>query len=475
LTSERVVIDRLTAGDELMLRASARWPQDNCALVLLDEGDLLDPAGRLRIEAARARIESRLHLAPRLRKVIRVPPRTLGGPVWVDAQTFDLSEHVHELPLAAPAGDAELIAAAELLRRRRLDPSRPPWAMWFITGLPERQIGLFVKMHHAIADGMAAIATIGVFLDTDPDSLPGKARPWAPSRLPSVRELRDDNRRRRIGRLAATLSKFRSLPTSMRRLSGAWPAVRELVAEPPGPETSLDRLIGPDRSLALVRSHIDTVKEVARHYEATVNDVLLAITAGGLRALLRSRGEPIEGLNLRIYVPMSLRRDGDDTLDGNRVAQMVVPVQLGVSDPGERLRQIAAETAHRKARNRPSLGALFGSGILTGGILTQLMLRAIQRQRVNVTTANLHGPEFPLYFSGARILEVFPVVPLIGSVTLGVGALSYAGSFNVGLVADRDTFPDLDVFAEAVRSELSALATRTPHARPAANTGSARG
>jgi diacylglycerol O-acyltransferase / wax synthase len=135
-----VSIDRLTAVDKLMLGASATWPQDIGALALLDGAPLLDPTGRFRIEAVRAAIGSRLPLVPRFRQVIHVPRRGLGGPLWVDAPRFDLREHVRELPLAAPIGEAELLRAAERLRRQRLDPSRPLWEMWFLTGLPDGRV-----------------------------------------------------------------------------------------------------------------------------------------------------------------------------------------------------------------------------------------------------------------------------------------------------------------------------------------------
>jgi hypothetical protein len=96
-------------------------------------------------------------------------------------------------------------------------------------------------------------------------------------------------------------------------------------------------------------------------------------------------------------------------------------------------------------------------------------LKAVIRQRVNVTTASIPGPEVPLYLAGARVLEVFPVLPLIGNEPLGVGALSCAGTFNVGVVADRDAFPDLDAFAAGARQELHALGVSTspaPAVRP---------
>src|SRR6266508_3345947 len=449
-------IDRLTALDQLMLRASKVWPQDIGALALLDGTTLLEPSGRFRIEVVREAIESRLHLVPRFRQVVHVPRRGLGGPLWVDAESFDLGEHVRVLPLPAGGGEADLLVAVEQLRSRRLDPSRPLWELWFLTGLPERQVALFVKLHHSIADGVAAMATISAFLDAAPDAPAPPARPWTPARPPSAGELLADNLARHLQRLAGALRVLAQPRTTVRRLRAAWPAARELLAEAPATKTSLDRMVGPGRNLALIRTTLDQVKQVAHAHGATVNDVLLAATAGGLRALLRSRGEPVEDTTVRIYVPVSLRRRVRGPQQGNLIAQMAVPLPLGESDPGRRLRQIAAETAKRKARTRTSLGRLF-----RGRIARRLLLKAAMRQRVNVTSASIPGPAVPLYLAGARVLEVFPVLPLIANEPLGVGALSYAGTFNIGVVADRAAYPDIDVFAAGVREELQAIGVST--------------
>jgi diacylglycerol O-acyltransferase len=90
------------------------------------------------------------------------------------------------------------------------------------------------------------------------------------------------------------------------------------------------------------------------------------------------------------------------------------------------------------------------------------MRKLIARQRVNVTSADLPGPQTPLFLAGAQVLEVFPLLNLIGTVSLGIGAMSYAGQFNMMAVADGDAYPDIDVFAASVRDELDALSLSTP-------------
>ncbi|MGE5829886.1 MAG: wax ester/triacylglycerol synthase family O-acyltransferase [Micromonosporaceae bacterium] len=449
-------IDRLSTLDEFVFRVSARWPQHIGALAILDGASLLEPSGRFRIEPVLETIGSRLHLVPRFRQVVHVPGRWLGRPLWADAHHFDLTEHIRVHPLSAGSDEAELLSAVERLRSEPMDPSRPLWQMWFLTGLSEGRVALFVRLHHAIADGMAAMTAVASLLDTSPDPAPASAPAWTPASRPAARELLADSIQRHARSVARTLSALIGPRTTLRNLRAAWPALRELLAETPATETSLDRMVGPHRELALIRTTLDAVKRVGHAHGATVNDVLLVATAGGLRTLLRSRGEPVEATTVRIYVPVSLRRGGRGPQQGNLIAQMAVPLPLAIAQAGVRLRRTATETATRKARTRTSLGTL-----LRGRIARRLMLMAVMRQRVNATSASIPGPTEPLYLAGARVLEVYPVLPLVANEPLGVGALSYAGAFTIGIIADRDAFPDLDVLVAGMRDDLDALGVPT--------------
>lgn len=352
-------MERLTAEDQLMLWPDEIWPQDIGAFAVLDGGSLIEPDGRFRIEAVRQAVEARLHLVPRFRQLLYVPRQGMGRPLWVDAPAFHLTDHVRVAPLPAGGDEAALLRAAEHVRRRRLDRSRPLWEMWFLPGLTEGRVGLFVRMHHAIADGIAGVATIATFLDATADAPAPPARPWTPAPAPTPREILADNLRRYVD----ALSTLTRPVATVRRVRAAWPAMR---------------------------------------------------------------------------------------------GQMIVPLPLGTSDPGRRLRQIAAETAERKARAHPPLGT-----VLRSRTARRALLKILERHPVSVTTADLPGPQQPVYLAGARLLEAFPVLPLIAKVSLGVGALSYAGQFNITAVADRDACPDLDVFAASARDELRALATST--------------
>jgi WS/DGAT/MGAT family acyltransferase len=447
-----MAIDRLSNLDRLMLGASNRWPQDVGALAILDGAELLDPAGDLRLEGLRQAIESRLHLVPRFRQVMLTPGRFQGGPLWIDYPDFDITDHVQWRALPSPGGEPEMLDAVEQLRNRRLQPSRPLWEMWFLTGLPGDRVGLYVRIHHAAADGMAAMTTVAAFLDPSSDTPVGQAVPWVPAPPPSRRDLITDNMKKLLQSWAGLFRALLHSAATFKRIRTTWPAARELFAETPSTPTSLDRVVGADRNVTLIRDRLDDVKAAGKSRGATVNDVLLAGIAGGLRSLLQRRGESLAGTTMRVYSPISLRTGRPGVQQGNLVAQMAIPLRLDEPDPDRRLRQIAANTKEGKARARTSLGVL-----IHGRITRRLMLMAAMRQRVNVATASIPGPPEPLYLFGARVREVFPILPLIANQPLAVGALSYAGALNIGITGDRDLVPDIDVFREGVCAELEAL------------------
>jgi diacylglycerol O-acyltransferase / wax synthase len=437
-----------------MLWPDERWPQEIGALAVLDGNGLLDVEGRLQLEVVRRAIESRVHRIPRLRQLLHVPPPWLGGPLWVDAPRFDVADHVLVTQVPAPGDDAALLLVTEQLRRRRLDHSRPLWEMWFLTGLPQRRVGLFVRMHHAIADGIAGVATIGEFLDTTPGAPAGPAPPWTPETPPATRALLADNVRTGAGRLGHALATLTRPRTTARRMRAGWPSVRDLLSAGPTPRTSMDRTCGPDRTFAVIRAGIEEIGRIAHEHGATINDVLLAITAGGLRRLLHSRGEHVEDLTLPVYVPATLRQpEHRELARGNLIGQMVVPLPLGEPDPGRRLARITEATAVEKTRHHPNLGTM-----LRSRLVRRALRGFLHSHPVNMTTADVPGPRVPVYLAGARVLEVFPILPLVGNVTIGVGALSYATRFAITVVADRDTIPVLDAFTAGAREELRALA-----------------
>nr|WP_246325102.1 wax ester/triacylglycerol synthase family O-acyltransferase [Petropleomorpha daqingensis] len=446
----------MTAEDRLVLWPDRVWPQDIGALLVLDGADLLDGSGAVRIDDLRRVIAGRLHLVPRFRQLLVTPRRGLGRPLWVDDPRFDIDAHVRVAPLPAHPDESELLECVAALRRRRLDRARPLWEMWVLPGLPDRRVGLFVRLHHVVADGIAGVATMGALLDA-----PGAREtipPWTPAPAPSARELLIDDLRSRIRRAGSALGHPRAALGTLGTVRGE---LQELLADDGARTTTLNRVVGAERRLALARADMPEVTALAAAHGATVDDVLLTVTAGGLRALLAARGELSDDLVVRVFVPVTLRPRGSRArARGNLIGQMVVPLPVGTADPVARLEAIAAETTRRKARRRPSLATLFH-----GRLVSLVLLKLMARRPVNVETADVPGPTEPVFLAGARVLEVFPLLNLVGTVPVGIGALSYAGRLGIMLTVDREAVADLDVLAGGLRRDLAALlgpAAQTP-------------
>lgn len=448
-------LERLTASDLFLLWDNYGWSSDIGALAILDGTALLDPDGNIRIETVRQHLAPRLGLVPRFRQLLFRPRLGLGWPLWVDAQSFDISDHVRVRAVAAPAGEAELLEACHELAQRRFDTARPLWELWLLPGLSDSRVGALLKLHHVIADGTAAMVAFGALLDLTPEAPSQVAPPWTPAPLPTRGGLLQDNFRRRRHELARGLSGAIHPSRTLRRMKQVLPAWREVLTDKPAPSTSLNRPVGEGRRLAIVRSRLDVVKDVAHRHQAKVGDVVLAAVAVGLRELLKGRGEDVDGLVQRAMVTLSEHQEQSGPAQGNKPGWMMVPLPIGERDPIRRLESIAAETAARKGRARPEAG----TGIFRFIAGQRVWYWSFPRQRaVNLVFSNVPGPPVPMYLAGARVLEAFPLMPTMGNLTLVVAALSYAGQLNLTAVADQDGCPDVEVFAEGVRVALDELA-----------------
>jgi diacylglycerol O-acyltransferase len=450
------VVDRLTGEDLSMLWPDRLgWPQDIGVIAVLDATPIVDPAGRLRIGRLRAAIDGRLHLVPRLRQILYDPPLGAGRPVWVDAPDFDIADHVQVRTLSEPADEQQLLHVCEDLYRRRLDRSRPLWQLWLLPGLSDGRVGMFMKLHHVVADGVAGMTLFGALLDptSTPTTLTTPAAPrWTPRPAPPLTRLVADNLRRRANGFAARAARLAHPARTVRRMRAGACALAELIRQERAPDCGLNRPIGPDRAIGLARGDLATAKHLAHSAGATVNDLVLATIATALRDLLQSRGNTVEGLVLRAAVPVSLHGAKAGPAQGNLDGGMMVALPIGEPDPLARLTAIAADSRRRKTDAQ----RLAGSGISASVTARRLMLPMMAHQHMaNVYLANVPGPPMPLYLAGARILEMFPVVPLTGNVTLGIGVLSYTGQLNATVVADPHAVPDLPVFLTGLQRALT--------------------
>jgi diacylglycerol O-acyltransferase / wax synthase len=436
----------------------AGLPQHVAILAVAEGGPLHGPDGRLRVDAVRQELGGRLQLVPRLRQRVLWPRVGQGLPLWVDDPGFDLANHVRAVQMPAPGGERELLGLCDELCLRLLDRARPLWELWLVAGLTNGRVGLVLKLHHSLADGLAAVQIAGLLLDSTANA-PNPAALWQPRPAPSGWALGADNLRGRSAALAAALMRLRhpgQLAAQARTLAGA----AQLAAGGRHQRRSvLRRPVGGHRRLAVVRAGLAEVKAVAHAHGATVNDLLLTAVTGGLRTMLLARGTPVEGLALYASVPVALRAGADTAALGNQVGLMVVPLPVGEPDPAQRLQLITRATTERKRRPE-RLASLRPAGSLT---ILRVLNRYSRHQRiVDLFVTNVPGPQHALYVLGARLVEAFPVVQVAGNVPLSVAVLSYAGQLNIGIQSDPDSLPDLGLFTDGLRQSLEELGAATP-------------
>lgn len=453
--ADRLVLERLTPLDVSNLRIERHGlPMNVAALAILEGGALHGAPGELALEAIKARIGQRLHLAPRLRQRLYRPGFGFGAPVWVDDASFDISRHVRTRPVPAGGGEEALLAACVELNDRPFDQAHPLWEIWLLTGEPDGHVSMLIRFHHVLADGIAALLLLGTLFDAAPaDAAPGapepQSPPWTARPIPARSEVLGDALR---GSITGIRRGVRKIEHPRRTLASARTLSRQalqLAREGRAPRTSFNRPVGRQRRVLLVRAGLEQARQAAHAHHATVNDVVLCTIAGGARALLAGRGELQRPLVLKVSVAASVRAPASASQAGNLVGILLVPVAVGEEDPARRLEQIARATAERKRLPPYQPAARF---------LQRWMIRAMNRQRrINLLMSNLPGPRQPLYFAGAKILELFQIGVVQGNVAVQVGALSYAGQLNFDIVADANLVPDLTVFANGMIEDLQRL------------------
>jgi diacylglycerol O-acyltransferase / wax synthase len=446
MAGRRGRLDRLTPLDMSNLRVEEHGLSMHVAALVV-----LEPAepGQPDLDRLRGIVEGRLSRVPRLRQVIYRPPPGLGSPVWVDARDFDIRQHVQVRPVPKPGDEAALLRACTELDETPLDRSRPLWQMWLLTGLAGGRRALLIRLHHVVADGIAALAMLGSLIDPAPGTEVPDPPPWTPAPAPGVVALASDQLRRQTLLLRHLAVRLRHPRAAVTRLGVLARQARQVAREGRAPRVSLNVPVTGPRQLLLIRADLRRAKAVAHAHGGTVNDVVLAAVAGGARSLLRSRGELTPGLVLKASVAASVRDPADRSATGNRVGLLVVPLPAAEADPERCLAAIAAATASRKTLPpyRPA-----------GRLAQRWMAGVMARQRlVNLLVSNLPGPPGPLRLGGARVLEIFQMGVVQGNLTVSVGAISYAGQLNLDVVADSAAVPDAGAFAGGISDTLGQL------------------
>jgi WS/DGAT/MGAT family acyltransferase len=418
-------------------------------------------------------VEQRIGLVPRYRQKVRHVPGGLARPVWVDDEDFDLSYHVRRSALPKPGTERALHDLVARLMSRPLDHARPLWEMYLVEGLDAGRVAMLTKTHQALVDGVRAIDIAQLILDVSPTPRDGAGETWWPRREPSkVRLVRDavyeawnrpsavvENARAAVGDATATAGRV------VDALGQVASVIRTAANRAPG--SPLNVAVSAQRRFAVARTRLDDYRAVRLKHGCAVNDVVLAVVSGAMRNWLLSRGEPVTGSStVRAMVPLSVRAEPDDrgALDGvtgNRVSSFLVDLPVGEPNAVVRLHQVTHQMrVHAESGRSVGAETLVRLGGFAPPTLHALGARAasgFSKRVFNLVVTNVPGPQIPLYAAGARMLEMFPVVPLAKGQALAIGLTSYNGGVYYGFNADRDAMGDVEMLAGMIVESLDEL------------------
>lgn len=442
------------------------------------------PGGMVRFKDILNFVSSRLGGARSFRQRLVRLPLDLDHPYWIEDPQFDIEFHIRHIALPAPGDWRQLCIQVARLHARPLDLSKPLWEFTIIEGLdrieglPKGCFALVAKVHHAAIDGMSGVELSAAIHDLTPDKPDRIANDnWRPDSLPGVGEMLMRsyfNSLRKPIQYAETLA--RTVPGIARLGQSVSKGDVSIAGQRMAPRTVLNGKVGPHRvfdaapfPLADIRAIKDAVPG------ATVNDVILAIVGGGLRHYLAQRGE-LPGDCLTAMAPISVRAEGEKAALGNLVSAMVVGLGTHIADPLERLRHVHAEAQNSKAltnavgaRTLTDYSQLMPAGLsgLAARLYTRLGAANAHAPVFNTVVTNVPGSRVPLYFCGAKMVQMYGLGPIFDSMGLINTIYSYTDTIAISFTCCRDMMPDPAAYATALSTAFAELKAAAAPAAPA--------
>ena len=453
----------------------------------------------------RAHLVARMHLAPLFSRRLAFMPFDLVNPIWLGDANVDLDYHIVHRTLPKPGSQAQLETLVAKLHEGMLDRDRPLWQFTVIEGLHSGQVAFASRIHHAALDGQGGVALAQAMFDTEAtpravDSAVENVKRLPPSTANMLSAAFRNTVAQygkmlraipeavkavgKIGSMALSASQARKVGAPSEQQSGlpelagiellASPekAAKSLLKKLPGgialgPRTPLNAAISGKRIFTGVQFSLAESKAIAKHFDAKLNDIVMAVVAGALRRYFANDKKllikPMIGA-----IPVSLRAPGDNS-QSNQVTMMLVKMATQIADPKKRLAAIIAASNQSKALSGsmrsvmpldlPSLGIPW---LLS--IISRLYKLAVSTNRIpvvaNIVISNVPGPPAALYLAGAKMAANFPLSIVTHGLGLNVTIQSYNGSLYAGLVACKRTVPTLRKFADGMQAahrELLAL------------------
>jgi len=411
-----------------------------------------------------AAFTARLPMIPHSRQKIRHIPFDLGPPVWVDDAHFDAARHVKRIAAPAPGGETDLCALVSMIMAERLDRNRPLWECWVIEGLAEGRWAILSKVHHCLADGVSGNALHERVFTRAPPAIGRTSDVTAePGTVELVLNAVRGFATSPLDELAALVRNLFPPTRLARRVTDTAHGLGAVAAALiPVARSSLSGPIGTQRRYELAHVSLPEVREIARTFQVTINDVVLAAITGAFRDLLLRRGEHPTAKTLRTLVPVSVRTEHDNTVD-NRISLLLPLLPVDVADPVRRLaavhRRLTALKNGHEAEAGPAMTASAGH-VPFAPIAWGVRAAARLPQHVIVTVAtNIPGPRHLLSMLGRDIIELYPYVPIALRLRTGVAVLTYRDRMTFGITADLDSAPETPFLADAIENDIAALAT----------------
>ncbi len=463
-------------------------------------------------------IDERIHTVPALRRRAIKAPLGIDFPLWIEDPHFNLQNHIYREALPTPGSYEELTIMAASVMERKLDMSRPLWEIHLVEGLrtsPKPVIAMIAKMHHCILDGETGAGILSTVFDDGPTprKISPPDHPWIPDPVPSLTELLIHSATGLAARSASTIDSAKraisfvaSIANEKRRDLESGGVIAPL-APHLAPRTSINGAISPYRKLSFISLPLADIKMVAHGASATVNHVVLSTVAGALRKLLEARGERLDR-SLVSLVPVSQRglhtsniasgnegsrnsngvgaignhEDTNSTGDNNghrrertggnanMVSAALVSLATHIDDPLDRLVAISEGSIHAIRNSSPLYDNLVKavSQVAIPGISHPLAtavtkLRLLDKLNIpfNVVISNIRGPERPLWCAGNRMVEIYPIGPLVEGVGLNITVMSYVDQLGVGILACKELLPELEDFTRYIHESFAELEKAT--------------
>ncbi len=424
-----------------------------------------------------ATVEARLASFPRFRQKVVRPRTGLGLPKWVPDPHYDLASHLHRVALPAPGDKNALSAMISGLMTTSLDPTKPLWSMHLIENYG-KGCALFFKLHHCIADGIALMHVLHSTADTIPDApwpKPVKPETYRKKAFPQfsfdsmISTAKDTVQKgQEVSKaILKEVDKISGNPASLKcmiKTAARLPAdvadvLSRHTAMGSDPNTAFKGKLQVAKQVTWTDPiPLDRVKKLGKAISsATLNDVLIATVTGSMRRYLKTKNTPINELDLRVTVPVNVRKPGTEFELGNKFSLVFLKLPVYLEDPILRLKEV--QRRMDKLKKSPDPYVNFGLLSAIGFFPTKLAQKAAQffGNKASGVMTNVPGPRKPLYFAGKQISNIMFWVPRSGVVGLGISILSYNNKVTIGIASDKGLMPDPEVFLEGFEDEFNYL------------------